>query len=226
MKSAQDNKKLWRALERTDPKFTKEVGFGRKFTSINPQWQIMRMTEVFGPVGEGWSYEVEHDVLVISDKLILCFADVTVAWRMLPTDLGHNTYGPVRGCTELYYEGKGGRMMVDDDAPKKAMTDALTKALSHIGVSADIFLGMWEDNKYVQRMTREWAAEKIADGPLPGGVTAALEQLRDIETVAELDRVIATIRSAAGDWDQIHRDLYAIRARERKLQLGGTVPAE
>ena len=30
---------------------------------------------------------------------------------------------------------------LDDEAPKKAMTDAMTKAFSHLGMSADVFLG-------------------------------------------------------------------------------------
>jgi hypothetical protein len=44
---------------------------------------------------------------------------------------------------------------LDDEAPKKAMTDALTKAMSHLGMSADIFLGKFDDNKYVQTKTKE-----------------------------------------------------------------------
>ena len=224
MKTVQDNKKIWRALERTDPNFTKEVTYGRKFTSINAQWQIMRVTEVLGPVGFGWGYDVVHDILVLSDRLTLAFADVTIWWSD-----GENpkcVYGPVRGCTELYYEGKGGRMMVDDDAPKKAMTDALTKGLSHLGISADIFLGLWEDNKYVARVTREFAAEKIDSSSLPESVKAALSRLTDARDLAELSDFDSQARAEAPKWDQVHRDLYAIRSRERRLQLGGTVPAE
>jgi hypothetical protein len=37
---------------------------------------------------------------------------------------------------------------VDEDAPKKAMTDGLTKALSHLGFNADVFLGKFDGNKY------------------------------------------------------------------------------
>jgi uncharacterized short protein YbdD (DUF466 family) len=32
------------------------------------------------------------------------------------------------------------------------MTDALTKALSHVGVSADVFLGMHDNSKYVEKL--------------------------------------------------------------------------
>ena len=35
-----------------------------------------------------------------------------------------------------------------EDAPKMAVTDGLTKALSHIGCDADVFLGKMDGNKY------------------------------------------------------------------------------
>jgi len=40
------------------------------------------------------------------------------------------------------------------------MTDALTKAFSHLGVSADVFLGLFDNNKYVSDMKEKFAAEK------------------------------------------------------------------
>ena len=39
---------------------------------------------------------------------------------------------------------------LDDDAPKKAITDGLTKAISHLGFNADVFLGKFDGNKYTQ----------------------------------------------------------------------------
>jgi hypothetical protein len=45
---------------------------------------------------------------------------------------------------------------LDDEAPKKALTDAMTKAFSHLGVSADVFLGMFDNVKYVQTMKEKF----------------------------------------------------------------------
>jgi hypothetical protein len=61
-------------------------------------------------------------------------------------------YGPVRGCN-LLVDAKG---RVDDDAPKKALTDALTKALSHLGFNADVFMGMFDSNKYVKQLEEKY----------------------------------------------------------------------
>lgn len=147
-----DNMKIWNAVGETNPHHTKQVNVGRKFTSIDAHYQIMRATEVFGPVGEGWGYSVEHSTLVLGNHAaVLAVADVTL-WH---GDRA-NTYGPWRGMAELV--SMKGRL--DDDAPKKATTDALTKGLSHLGFSADVFLGLFDDNKYVARMEREHAGKE------------------------------------------------------------------
>ena len=51
MSDAPDNMRVWRQVDRTDPRHTKAVTFGRKFTSIDAHYQVMRATETFGPVG-------------------------------------------------------------------------------------------------------------------------------------------------------------------------------
>ena len=54
------------------------------------------------------------------------------------------------------YKKNGG---LDDEAPKKAMTDAMTKGFSHLGISADVFLGLFDNNKYVQEMKAKFDAK-------------------------------------------------------------------
>ncbi len=156
-----ENMKHWDALKATDPKYTKKVEFGRKFTSINSQWQLQRMTEQFGPIGQGWGYSVDHAVERISDDYVLAVADVSIWWRAADKVA---QYGPVRGMSPIVEKTKNG-LHFDDDAGKKAMTDALTKGLSHLGLSADVFLGLFDDNKYVQNVR-----EKFANGDRPAQI--------------------------------------------------------
>ncbi len=150
-----DKMNVWNALKTTDPKYTKKVEFGRKFTSINSQWQLQRMTEQFGPIGQGWGYSVDHAVERITDDYVLAVADVAIWWR---TDDKVAQYGPVRGMSPIVEKTNAGKIIFDDDAGKKAMTDALTKGLSHLGLSADVFLGLFDDNKYVQKVAQQFAA--------------------------------------------------------------------
>ncbi len=120
-----DNLRIWNAVAKTDPSHTKKVEFGRKFTSIDAHWQIMRATETFGPIGEGWGYTVQHSTITLAPEMILAIADVTIWWS------GQD----------------------DDPGVKRG------KGLSHLGFSADVFLGLFDDNRYVQKIAKEFAQE-------------------------------------------------------------------
>lgn len=162
-----DNLRIWDAVSKTDPNHTKKVDFGRKFTSIDAHWQVMQATKQFGPIGEGWGYYVTHSIERLSDQMVLAVADVNIWWKNKddnePVDTfkdyppREKTYGPIRATCEMWSPDRSGKMRVDEDAPKKAMTDALTKGLSHLGFSADVFLGLFDDNRYVQRVAKEFA---------------------------------------------------------------------
>ena len=82
------NMKIWDFLSKTNPEFTKPFSkFGGKtLTTIDPHYQIQMMTNAFGPVGKGWSYQVEYKYL---DKLV--FAEVSIQYfilRLYPPTLG------------------------------------------------------------------------------------------------------------------------------------------
>ncbi len=141
--------KIWETLSKTNPEFTKPLpGYGGKtLTTIDPMYQIQMMTDLFGPVGIGWKYKVDYKYI---DGLV--FAEVTIKYF---TDEWHE-YGPV--CSVQNLSKKNGNL--DDEAPKKAMTDAMTKAFSHLGMSADVFLGKFDDSKYVEQMKQEFSQPK------------------------------------------------------------------
>lgn len=160
------NMELWSQVEKTDPKHTKKVNQRGGFTSISAHYQVMRATEVFGPVGTGWGYDCADPIF--NGPFIII--PVTVWYRDRA-----NTFGPVFGCAEI----AGNR--ADADAPKKAMTDALTKALSHLGFNADVFLGKFDDNKYVAKVTAEFAP--------PPEFANQQDQLEGAQTFEELAAV-------------------------------------
>lgn len=142
-----DNLRIWRAVEKTNPAHTKHVNQRGGFTAISAQYQVMAATEQFGPVGEGWGYTCGDPIIVET----LCIVPVTM-WHGERA----NTFGPMMGCEE--WKDKNGR--VDSDAPKKAVTDGLTKLLSQLGFNADVFLGRFDDSKYVEQMKREFAEKE------------------------------------------------------------------
>ena len=146
-----DNLNIWNTVAKSDDKYLKKVSIGaRSFTSIDPQYQIKRATEVFGPVGQGWSYKVDYKYIQHSD-ITMCVAEVVVRHG------DDNKFGPVAGCrTFIQFNHPKRGTVVNEDAPKMALTDALTKALSHLGFNADVFLGE-HDNKYAAQAKTEGA---------------------------------------------------------------------
>jgi len=142
-----DNLRIWKQVETSDPASLKKVSFGRTFTAIDPQYQIMKATEVFGPVGEGWGWTSEVETVSAADGQIAIMAHVTV-WHGTPD----KKFGPFTGCRTFFKETKKGPQFAED-APKMAVTDGLTKALSHLGFNADVFLGKMDGNKYAADST-------------------------------------------------------------------------
>ena len=144
------NMDIWKKLGRTNPKYTKNFNkFGTELTTIDPMYQLMMMTDLFGPVGEGWSYHVNY---TYTDKCV--FAEVTIKYCVRKQDSNPwYKYGPVSSVQALYKKNGG----LDDEAPKKAMTDAMTKAFSHLGMSADVFLGLFNSNKYIESTKEHFA---------------------------------------------------------------------
>ena len=136
--------RIWQAVEKTDPAHTKHVSQRGGFTAINANYQIMQATKQFGPIGIGWGYvsgdPIFHDTLL--------FVPVTLWYGDRS-----NTFGPMLGCEEW----KSDKGRVDSDASKKATTDAITKLLSQLGFSADVFLGKYDNQKYVEELAGEFA---------------------------------------------------------------------
>lgn len=136
-----DNMRIWRQVEVSDPKYLKKVSFGRTFTAIDPQYQVMKATEIFGPVGEGWGWESCMETVEAGGQVAI-LAHVSI-WH----GSRENKFGPFTGCRTFFKEGKKGFSFAED-APKMAITDGLTKGLSHLGFNADVFLGLHDGNKY------------------------------------------------------------------------------
>jgi hypothetical protein len=144
-----DNLRLWNAVEKTNPAHTKKVTFGRAITAIDPYRQIKNATEQFGAAGEGWGWSVV-DTKFLPTNEVACLVRV---WH-LSTDKYIEQWGQNGLFMDKAEEKK------DADCMKKATTDGLTKCLSMMGFNADIFLGKFDDSKYVQQVKAEFEASK------------------------------------------------------------------
>ena len=146
-----DNMQLWESVETTDPNFTKKVNQRGGFTAISAQYQLRTATETFGPFGNGWG--VEDERIEKWEDVGLSVYTGTLWYR--PTEfrdgmvvIKQESEFPIHSSIKYHSNGR-----VDDDFMKKVATDALTKGLSKLGFNADVFMGKFDDNKYVNKLT-------------------------------------------------------------------------
>ncbi len=152
-----DNLRHWDELGRTDPAHTKpfQRAGGFKGTATRPIWIEYRMTQHFGPCGVGWGMDKPEHTLVPAGDELLVFCTVRV-WYRDGEQIGE-VFG-VGGDKVLVKRQAG--IVSDDEAYKKAFTDAVGNALKHIGVGADVHMGRFDDSKYVSEVRAEFAGDK------------------------------------------------------------------
>ncbi len=160
VKESDNNLRLWNALGKTDPAHTKQFtrAGGFKGTAVKPMWANKQMTEFFGPCGIGWGPEKPEFTVVQAEGETLVYCTVGL-WYMDGTQRGQ-VYG--EGGDKVCAKSKDG-FRTDDEAFKKAYTDALSNAMKFIGVAADVHMGQFDDNKYVREVAAEFDAEKKAE---------------------------------------------------------------
>ena len=150
-----------------------EAGRLKGKSDINPMFRIQKLTEVFGPVGFGWYTEVTRKWTETSENgEQAVFVDLNLYVRRdgewsRPI---HGTGGNKLVTLERKWEN--GEMTVtpylDDEAYKKAYTDAISVAAKALGVGADVY---WEADKtkYDVKPQEETPAAAAAPQAQPSG---------------------------------------------------------
>ena len=215
-----NNMLLWDHVSKTNPKYTKKVKFGREFTAIDPHSQVMEATRAFGPVGKGWGWTVGDPVFMPTNEVAI----LITLWVE-----GHTGTYSQWGQNGLYIDKADTKK--DGDCMKKATTDGLTKCLSYLGFNADIFLGKFDDNKYVQAVTVEfnkkeeeesWTSE--LEDKLDKGINT-LEKSKTLKELAEnfakVKPLYSVIRTASVDKAGVLNNKYTELATKLKGNQNG-----
>ncbi|EPQ5216178.1 hypothetical protein L9D05_003438 [Klebsiella aerogenes] len=180
----QDNLELWKRVFKTDERFTKAFTQNGGGTSINGTYLTMLATREFGPKGIGWGVDILEERFDIgapitrqvkgkdnnaSWELVLDGNGNTVneqhhvvtvrLWYILNGVRGEET---AYGCTPYIYGSKYG-ITCDGEAAKKSLTDATKKALSGLGFSGDIFMGLYDNLEYRQRNKAEFDLKNASE---------------------------------------------------------------
>ena len=155
------NTEIWQRLAKTDPAHTKEFqrAGGFKGKAIKPIYTELKMTEEFGPCGIGWGINKPEFTLLPTGDEVLVYCTVSV-WYELDGKRGELTGVGGDVAVKKFASGK---VVADDEAFKKAFTDAIGNAMKHLGMSADVHMGQHEDSKYVTALKKE--LEDKAAGP-------------------------------------------------------------
>lgn len=150
--------RIWKALFPTDPKYVKGIEArpgmpANKFSSIDPMWQFMRLTEFFGPIGQGWGIEEEEHEFVDTGDEISLYVKLTCFYTDPETKEKHTVFG--FGGDTIHKRKTGGHQSANDEALKRCVTDALGNAYMRLGLTADVRLNKHRESKY-QMEVREY----------------------------------------------------------------------
>ena len=145
----EENLRLYNRIKSVPDNAKKKIDGGRLkgMTDISPMWRIKMLTDLFGPAGIGWNVCQTDYRTVTNDTLgeTAVFVEVALTYRETPdAEWSAPVFGT--GGAKLATIEKGG-IHLDDEAFKKAYTDAISVACKALGMGADVY---WDRdaNKY------------------------------------------------------------------------------
>lgn len=187
-------------------------------TSPKPHYIIWCLTDMFGPLGKGFGWNVLAEDFTLLGDTHLHWCRIRFWWRDGDGIHECEQYGQTKAA---YMAGKGENRYhkVDEDAPKKSLTDAIVKAASQLGVAADIFLGRWDDSKYLADLRAE---ERAAKEPAPKKqerdpkviADATIAAFAKVDTAEKLKAGVADGSKAAAAWDWL-----AVEAKDHAARV-------
>lgn len=216
-----ENLALWNAVEKTPPSETKAItGKSYQGTSPKPHYLIHKATETFGPCGIGWGFTIEDERIeegAGGERMSIARVKVWYKWNGDRGEVEHI------GGTSFSGTRKNGNPFTDEDAPKKSVTDALIKALSMIGFAGDIFMGRYDDSKYVSDLRAE-ETESLSKKDARPVYAQLVEDMRKLTSKEDLRRWIsdpdvhALRQKLPRDWD--------VKLRSEAAEYGRSLPSE
>lgn len=131
-------------------------------SDINPMWRLKKLTEVFGPCGIGWWYDIIGERLEADPTTKQIAAFVDIKFYYIDPDSGAVSHGiPGTGGSTFVAKERDGLSM-SDECFKMALTDAISVAAKAIGVAADVYFEK-DKTKYNVPQAKAPEPQKDAD---------------------------------------------------------------
>lgn len=198
---------IWDKVARPPKEALKTIVGGRLrgMTDINPQWRYKAITEVYGPAGTGWYYEIDH-MWTENGVGEVKMAFVTIK---LYTNNGGTWSQPIVGIggSELVEKEKAG-FYSNDEAYKMATTDALSVAMKMLGIGADIYAGLWDGSKYKEQEPENKPVDEAKLKELQAHAKRGTSALKEAWTALSasaresLKGELAALKVLAKEWDE------------------------
>lgn len=193
-----DNMAIYEAVRQAPKNALREIQAGRLKgkSDINPMWRIKALTEQFGPCGIGWKYEIIKEWLEPgANGEIAAFVDI-------------NLFIKVDGEWSAAIPGTGGSMYVvkenkglytDDEAFKKALTDAISVSCKALGFAADVYWNA-DSTKYSQRTTQAPTKGSYSNEPKkPTEIHPAPAESNVVHICANCGERVTAIQGKSGE---------------------------
>lgn len=175
-----------------DAKKPIQAGRLKGMTDINPMYRIKRLTEIFGPCGVGWWYEIT-DKRIIDDPITnqrAAFVDILLFY--IDPFSGEPSNGiPGTGGAAFVSQERNGAYL-SDECFKMALTDALSVVCKALGVAADVY---WEKDQ-----TKYTTPNEPGNAPKASPQLATEAQKQALRDVINLEQLAACNKMYGEGW--------------------------
>lgn len=207
---------LWETVHDTPQQYQKAFSGrsgGFAGTAIDPTYLVMHATDLWGPIGARWGYEIVKEEYVQGEPIVhyptteglipTVLGHITVhkiqlkLWYPVLLPTGEETTGYVEQFGQTTYIGRNKNgLFTDEEHAKKSVTDALSKCLSLLGFGADVRIGKFYDTGYADPEPPEPQSQTTKS--LPDKISAEQKKVID-DTLKQMKRewaALATVCSA------------------------------
>jgi hypothetical protein len=189
-----ENLKFWNDNCKVPIEYTKNANNGKiDFTAIDTYWRFMKGTELWGMYGKTWGLKnITHDYDVLKEQKAVKVSAIFFYAE-----------GQFQISDTIKHTSSKGAY--DEDHLKKIESGLIGKAMSRLGIGADVYMGKFEDDKYI----KELKYEKLEKDRVQ-------TRLSECDTVKKVEELYEEIKSKADISKYI--DLFT----KRKEELGGS----
>lgn len=159
---------------------TIQAGRLKGMSDINPMWRIKMLTEMFGPCGFGWRYEITR-MWNESGAAGVISAFVTINLFVKQEEEWSQPIPGIGGSSFVAQEKSG--LYTSDECYKMALTDAISVACKSLGMAADVYFAN-DRTKYTQQ--EETSVIQQTSSDLPDFLSMALQEIKAATTTQTL----------------------------------------